>query len=98
LIWCLITGALPLRSASGMIRTMLLLTRSEVEALLDPDELVEAVAAALRALSEGSASMPPRSGVGGGAGGFLGVMPAFVPSIGALTTKLVTLFPGNAGS
>ncbi len=27
--------------------------------------------------------------------GFLGVMPAFLPSAGALTTKLVTLFPNN---
>lgn len=76
---------------------MLLLRRDEVEALLDLDALVDAVAAAMADLSAGAASMPPRSGATTDRGGFLGVMPAFLPSAGALTTKLVTLFPGNAG-
>ncbi len=67
-------------------------------ALLDPDDLVEAVASALADLSAGGAEMPPRSGVPGAGGGYLGVMPAFVPSAGALTTKLVTLYPANAGT
>jgi ornithine cyclodeaminase len=30
--------------------------------------------------------------------GLLGAMPGYVPSLGALVTKLVSLFPGNAGS
>jgi alanine dehydrogenase len=79
-----------------MAAGMLVLNRDDVAALLDPDDLVEAVASALAGLSAGEASMPPRGGVPGANGGYLGVMPAFVPSAGALTTKLVTLFPGNA--
>ena len=81
-----------------MMPPMLVLTREDVQGLLDPDALVEAVASALAAVSAGEADMPPRTGVGAADGGFLGSMPAYVPSIGALTTKLVTLFPGNAGS
>ncbi len=77
---------------------MLLLTRDDVEAVLDPDALIEAVAAALADLSVGRAFMPPRSGVSAANGGLMAVMPAFVPSAEALTTKLVTLFPGNAGT
>ena len=38
---------------------MIVLTRAEVEELLDLDELVDAVADALRDLSAGRASMPP---------------------------------------
>ena len=37
---------------------MIVLGRSEVAALLDPDALVEAVATALRDLSSGKASVP----------------------------------------
>jgi ornithine cyclodeaminase len=76
----------------------LVLSREDVTALLDPDELVEAVASALADLSAGVAQMPPRGGVPGADGGFLGVMPAYVPSAGALTTKLVTLYHANAGT
>jgi ornithine cyclodeaminase len=81
-----------------MMRAMLVLSRAEVEGLLDPDELVEAVASALTALSDGTAAMPSRTGVPAARGGFLAVMPAYVPSMEALTTKLVTLFPANAGT
>jgi ornithine cyclodeaminase len=77
---------------------VLLLSRADVADLLDPDELVDAVASALVALSDGTAAMPPRTGVPSEREGFLAVMPAYVPSMGALTTKLVTLFPRNAGT
>ena len=76
---------------------MLVLTRGEVEELLDLEELVDAVAAALADVSAGRASMPPRVAAEGDAGGMLLAMAAGVPSLGALTAKLVTLFPGNAG-
>lgn len=72
--------------------------RSEVERLLDLDKLIDAVAAAMADLSAGRASMPARTAArADDAGGLLGVMPAYLPSLGALTCKLVTLFPGNAG-
>src|SRR3954454_19929778 len=75
---------------------MLVLSRADVEALLDLDRLVDAIATAMADLSAGRASMPPRNGA------FvperhavLAAMPAFLPSAGALTTKLVSVFPEN---
>src|SRR5216684_7820621 len=47
-------------------------------------------------LSAGRASMPPRVGaMVATRDGLLAAMPAFLPSSGALTTKLVSLFPRN---
>jgi ornithine cyclodeaminase/alanine dehydrogenase-like protein (mu-crystallin family) len=73
---------------------MLVLTRSEVEELLDLDALLDALAAAHADLSAGEASLVPRMGAFAGDVGILGAMPAYVPSSG-LGCKLVTLFPGN---
>jgi ornithine cyclodeaminase/alanine dehydrogenase-like protein (mu-crystallin family) len=73
---------------------MLVLSRSEVEELLDLDALLDELAAAHAELSAGKASLVPRVGAFAGDAGILGVMPAYVPSSG-LGCKLVTLFPGN---
>ena len=73
---------------------MLVLSRSEVEELLDLDALLDALAAAHAELSAGEASLVPRVGASAGEAGLLGAMPAYVPSSG-LGCKLVTLFPGN---
>jgi ornithine cyclodeaminase len=76
--------------------TLLVLSRTDVESLLDLDQLVDAVAAALADLSADRVSMPPRAAaVVGSRGAMLMAMPAFLPSSGALTTKLVSLFPEN---
>jgi ornithine cyclodeaminase len=72
---------------------MLVLTRSDVEELLDLDELMGALARAHEELSSGAVSMPPRIAALT-AGGLLGAMPAYLPSAG-LGCKLVTLFPHN---
>src|SRR5207245_10667091 len=70
--------------------------RSEVESLIDPDALRAAVAAAMADLSAGRASMPARiAALVGERDGLLAAMPAYLPSSGALTTKLVSLFPRN---
>ena len=75
---------------------MLVLSRLEVESLLDLDELVDAVAAAMVDLSAGRASMPARVAATVPAPhAFLAAMVAYLPSSGALTTKLVSLFPDN---
>jgi ornithine cyclodeaminase/alanine dehydrogenase-like protein (mu-crystallin family) len=76
---------------------MLVLSQAEVEALLDLDELVEALADAFVDLSSGRASMPQRVAAFTGKG-FLSAMPAYLPSANTLGTKLVTLFEGNAGT
>jgi alanine dehydrogenase len=73
---------------------MLVLSRSEVEELLDLDALLDALAAAHAELSAGKASLVPRVGAFAGDAGILGAMLAHVPSSG-LGCKLVTLFPGN---
>jgi alanine dehydrogenase len=73
---------------------MLVLTRSDVEALLDVAELEHALARAHAELSSGAVSMPPRIAAWANETGLLGAMPAYLPSAG-LGCKLVTLFPGN---
>ena len=78
---------------------MLVLSRREVERLLDLDALVEAVASAMADLSAGRASMPGRAAAEvAERSALLAVMPAYVPAAGALTTKLVSLFPHNEGT
>lgn len=77
---------------------MLVLSREQAEALLDMDALIDAVAAAMADLSAGRAVAPGRTGVRvPGRDGLLAVMPGYVPSAGALVSKLVSLFPQNAG-
>ena len=78
---------------------MIVLGRAEVRALLDLDVLVDALAGAMADLSAGDASAPPRVAAEvPEREGFLAAMPGYVPSVGALTTKLVSLFPRNAGT
>jgi alanine dehydrogenase len=72
---------------------MLVLSRSQVEELLDLDALLDALAAAHAELSGGQASLVPRVGSRSDAG-ILGAMLAYAPSSG-LGCKLVTLFPEN---
>ncbi|HEY5058633.1 MAG TPA: ornithine cyclodeaminase family protein [Gaiellaceae bacterium] len=75
---------------------MLVLTRADVEELLDLDELGEALARAHADLSAGSASMPARIAAFAGDAGLLGAMPGYLPSAG-LGCKLVSVFPHNVG-
>ena len=78
---------------------MLLLSRAEVEELLDLDALIDALAEAMADLSAGRASVPQRvAALVPEHEGLLGAMPGYTPSAGALASKLVTLFPRNAGT
>lgn len=75
---------------------MLVLSRSDVERLLDLDGLRDAVAGAMVDLSAGRVSMPPRiAAIVPERDALLAAMPAYLPSAGALATKLVSLFPRN---
>ena len=74
---------------------MLVLSRADVEELLDLDELLGALAHAHEELSAGAVSMPARIAALAGDAGLLGAMPGYLPSAG-LGCKLVTLFPHNA--
>lgn len=77
---------------------MLVLAREQVEKLLDLDKLIDALAPAMADLSAGRASVPPRVGAAVPGGAMLGAMPGYVPSAAVLMTKVVSLFPGNAGT
>jgi alanine dehydrogenase len=78
---------------------MLLLGRDEVRELLDLDALIDALGPAMADVSAGRASMPGRIGaMVPEREAFLGAMPAYLPGAGVLASKLVTLFPGNAGT
>ena len=75
---------------------MLVLSRAQVESLLDPDLLREHLAAAFADLSAGKVSMPTRiAAMVAEHDGLLAAMPAYLPTANALTTKLVSLFPRN---
>ena len=75
---------------------MLVVRAAEVERLIDPDALIDAVGQAMAELSAGRASVPPRTAaMVEERDGFLGVMPAYLRSMGALETKLVSVFPRN---
>ena len=81
-----------------MMPTVLVLTRAEAASLLDPDDLIDALSAAMVDLSSGAASMPTRvAALVPVSDGLLGAMPAWLPSSGVLETKLVSVFPRNAG-
>jgi alanine dehydrogenase len=72
------------------------LTAADVERVLDPDELVEALAGAFARLSSGEASMPQRIAVEvPERGGAVLLMGAHLEGGPSLTTKLVSLFPHN---
>ena len=72
---------------------MLVLSRFDVEQLLDLDLLIDALAQAHAELSAGEASLPARIAAFAPAG-LLGAMPAYLPSAG-LGCKLVSVFPEN---
>jgi ornithine cyclodeaminase/alanine dehydrogenase-like protein (mu-crystallin family) len=75
---------------------VLVLSAAEVRALLDLDELVEALRAAMIDVSAGRVSAPPRvAALVPEQDAILLAMPAYLPSAGALASKLVSLFPGN---
>lgn len=73
--------------------SLLLLNAADVRSLIDLPALFVALEGALRDLSAGAASVPPRT-VARTPGGFLGSMPGYLPGT-ALEAKLVAVFPGN---
>jgi ornithine cyclodeaminase/alanine dehydrogenase-like protein (mu-crystallin family) len=74
--------------------SILVLSEADVRQLLSLDDLAEALALALSALSEGAASVPPRI-ASFSRKGLLGAMPGYAPGLG-LAAKLVSVFPDNS--
>src|SRR4051794_34228362 len=77
---------------------MLVLGRSETESALEPDAVRAALRAAMEDVSSGRASSPSRIAAQVPGAGLLAAMPAYLPNGGGLAAKLVSLFPGNAGT
>src|SRR6266567_5282243 len=73
---------------------ILLLNETEVQRLLDPDALLEALAEGFRALSSGLVDAPKRNEVSVPNTGFLLAMPAYQQGR-EVTVKLVSVFHGN---
>ncbi len=72
---------------------MLLLTREEVQRLLDPNELLAALEDGFKSLSAGQLNVPPRNQAIAPKGLLVG-MPAYMPGR-AMSVKLVTIFHEN---
>ena len=72
---------------------VLVLSESEVDRLLDLEQLLAALGDALASYSAGRASVPPRVAAWAPDGG-LAAMPVHLPGV-ALGAKLVSVFPGN---
>jgi ornithine cyclodeaminase len=76
---------------------MLLLSETDVRHLLSMDDLIQSMESALAEFSAGRTAQPLRTVIEvGPSHAFFGVMPAYMPAIGALGTKLVTVFGSNS--
>jgi alanine dehydrogenase len=73
---------------------MLFLSKADVQALLSPTQMLDALEAGFRAYSIGATSVPSRTAARTGSG-LLGAMPGWVAGRG-LVLKAVSVFPGNA--
>jgi len=76
------------------LSSVLILNEEQVRGLLKPAELFDALESALRELSAGRTSVPPRVAAFT-ANGLLAAMPGHVPGAG-LVVKLVSVYPGNS--
>lgn len=75
----------------------LILTENDIRSVLSMPDLIEAMEAVLIEYSHNRTQQPLRTVLEVGAQkAFFGVMPAFVPAISALGTKLVTVYGSNA--
>ena len=74
----------------------LLLNRSDVQKLLPMSRAIDVVEAAFGELAAGRAEMPDRTVMTDAeVGGWIGYMPAYLQSAGALGVKAVTVYKGN---
>ncbi len=78
---------------------MLVLDDADIRAVLDRDDLIDAVAAGLAEVSAGTASVPPRvAALVPEHNALLAAMPGHLSGRDVLGAKLVSVFPGNAAT
>ena len=76
---------------------MLVLDQAAATDLLDPEALIYGLAPAMVALSQGAVSLPPRIGFKvEDHPGLLAAMPLYLPAMGLLVCKLVSVYLENA--
>lgn len=76
---------------------VMILTRSDLEKLLNMKEVIEIVEEAFRELQMGTAKLPERVTITiNKMRGWMGVMPAYLERMGSLSTKIVTVFEKNS--
>ena len=73
----------------------LLLTESDVRALVSMPDLIDTMETALAAFSAGAVVQPVRTVLKVGDKSFFGLMPSYIPSTPALGAKLVTVYESN---
>lgn len=73
---------------------ILMLRNEEVQNLLDPDSLLDALAGGFKSLSQGKVAAPPRNELRMAGAGFVLAMPAWQPQSDA-AIKLVSVFHAN---
>jgi ornithine cyclodeaminase/alanine dehydrogenase-like protein (mu-crystallin family) len=78
------------------VREPLVLSEDEVRRRLDLDALIPAMERALAAFSAGGVNQPVRTVMDVSGRGFYAAMPAHIPDLDLIGTKLVSVFPGNA--
>ena len=77
---------------------MLILNKEHIEPLLSWDEAISLMKEVFLEFAQGKVVMPERSAIHvGEKGNSILFMPAFVPSVGGLGIKLVSIFPTNQG-
>jgi alanine dehydrogenase len=74
---------------------VLILSRSDLERVLDMGEVIHALEDAFKEKADGKAIMPVRSSVSTPSGTWFGVMPAFLGELNSFTTKIVSVQPKN---
>jgi alanine dehydrogenase len=74
---------------------MLVLSRADLERVLEPAAVIEAVVSAFREAAAGRAAALPRAALPIAKGGFFVGMVSALPRLRALGAKLVTVVPGN---
>src|SRR5579862_3328039 len=84
-------------TGTHMSITFRLLTEDDVKSVLTMDDLIDAMAGAVRAFSDGRVEQPVRTIIAmAGNEAFFGSMPAFSRAPAALGAKLVTVVAANA--
>lgn len=79
-----------------LIFNMLFLSDADIEKIISMSETIDVVEKAFKEFEEGNVVLPPRSTIMiPNHNGSISLMPSYIPSIGALATKIISIYPNN---